>query len=124
MLAPFDIQGFSKALLETLVLASVQEQPRHGYQIALDLERRSGGLFALTHGTLYPILHRLEAAGALRGTWSKEGGRRTKAYALTSAGRVKLDSDANHFETVLENVLRVVSNGQSADTHPNRRRRA
>ena len=39
------------------------------YQIALDTEARSGGLFVLQHGTLYPVLHRLEAAKLVRSAW-------------------------------------------------------
>lgn len=123
---PLDIQAFAKALHETLVLACVQDGPRHGYQIALELEERSRGLFVLTHGTLYPILHRLEAGGALRGRWSSDGGRRRKSYALTSAGRAKLEGDAARCELVLNAVLTLVrgTNAQRSDADSTHRRGA
>ena len=126
MYAPLDIQAFAKVLNELLVLASLRHGPRHGYQIGLDLKRQSDGLFVLTHGTLYPILHRLEADGAIRGTWSEDGGRRRKAYTLTRAGRGRLTTDATRCECVLEGVLRLAreEHGKPSETATARRRRA
>lgn len=121
-----DIQAFAKALHEILVLACVQDGPRHGYQIALELEEESRGLFVLTHGTLYPILHRLEGAGALRGRWSAEGGRRRKAYSLTPVGRAKLDADAQRCELILSEILSLARSpdAQRTDTDSTHRRGA
>ncbi len=102
-----DIQAFAKAIHEVVVLAALRRGPLHGYQIALDLERRSGGLFVLTHGTLYPILHRLEADGAIRGAWSEEGGRRRKEYELTRQGLRRLAAESDRCEEVMQGVLRL-----------------
>lgn len=84
---PFEPQQFVKAMNELIVLATIGDSPVHGYQIALDVEERSGGMFTLQHGTLYPILHRLEGEGLIRGRWSSGSGRRRKVYAITAAGR-------------------------------------
>jgi PadR family transcriptional regulator, regulatory protein PadR len=126
MTEPLDIQAFAKALHEILVLACVRDGPRHGYQIALELEERSRGLFVLTHGTLYPILHRLEGAGALRGRWSTEGGRRRKAYSLTPVGRAKLEADAQRCELVLNEILLLArgTDAERPDTDSTHRRGA
>jgi len=71
-----------------LILASLATGPKHGYQLAVDIERRGGGLFKFNHGTLYPILHKLEKDGLIRGAWSDEGQKRKrKSYALTDSGR-------------------------------------
>ncbi len=87
----FDAQGFPRRIYELLVLGSLQGGPKHGYQIALDVEERSGGLFVLKHGTLYPILHRLERDGLIGGEWSgSRGERRKRVYALRPAGRSEL----------------------------------
>jgi PadR family transcriptional regulator, regulatory protein PadR len=96
-----DIQAFAKAINELLVLGVLDGGPRHGYQIALDVEQRSGGLFVLQHGTLYPILHRLEGAGLITGRWQQAAGRRRRAYRLTAAGRRRLRSDAARVREVL-----------------------
>lgn len=83
---PLDIQNLAKSCHEALILAALGQGSRHGYQLALDIDRRSGGRFVFNHGTLYPILHRLEEDGLIAGTWSEGPGRRRKQYALTDAG--------------------------------------
>lgn len=81
------IQGLPRACNEALILAALSGEPRHGYQIVLDIEARSDGAFRFKHGTLYPILHRLEKEALIEGAWSDEGPRgKRKAYRLTPAG--------------------------------------
>src|SRR5690606_39016533 len=78
-----EAQALAKTIHELLVLATLRDGDKHGYQIALDVEERSEGAFVFQHGTLYPILHRLEAEKLIRGRWSGgEGQRRRKVYAL------------------------------------------
>jgi DNA-binding PadR family transcriptional regulator len=73
---------------ESLILAALADGPRHGYQLALDIAERSEDCFRFQHGTLYPILHRLEKDGLIEGIWSEEGPRgKRKSYALTARGR-------------------------------------
>ncbi len=85
---PVEVQNLTKSMNEALILASLGAGPKHGYQLALDIEERSRGAFRFNHGTLYPILHKLEKDGMIAGTWSGDGGgRKKKSYALTSAGR-------------------------------------
>ena len=82
------IQTLSRVCNEALILAALSGEPRHGYQIVLDIKTRSQGLFQFKHGTLYPILHRLEKEQRIEGAWSDEGPRgKRKAYQLTEAGR-------------------------------------
>ena len=86
--ALFDSQGLGRRVNELLILSELERAPMHGYQIALEIEERSGGYFPFNHGTLYPILHRLEKDGLIAGEWSDpEAGRARKRYALTEAGR-------------------------------------
>jgi len=83
-----ETQNLARHCNEDLILAILREGARHGYQLALELEERSGGYFRLNHGTLYPILHKLEKDGLIRGSWSDEGsGRRRRRYSITSRGR-------------------------------------
>ncbi len=105
---PLDIQSFAKGMNELLVLVAVRDGARHGYQIAVDLERRSRGLFSLQHGTLYPILHRLEREGWIRGSWEEGAGRRRKLYALTDRGRARLEAEAERCHEVFSGLLSLV----------------
>src|SRR5216110_1112928 len=73
---------------EMLVLALVQDRPRHGYEIAKLIEQRSGGVLQFHVASLYPLLYRLETRGWIQGRWvEKAGQRRRRYYKLTAAGR-------------------------------------
>ena len=65
-----------KGHLDALILAVLSDGPLHGYAIIEKLKRRSQGALALPEGTVYPALHRLEAAGLLSSVWSQGDGRR------------------------------------------------
>jgi PadR family transcriptional regulator PadR len=76
-----------KGHLDSLVLAVLADEPLHGYAVIEALRRRSEGAFELAEGTLYPVLHRLEADGLLASSWSESAGRRRRVYRLTRNGR-------------------------------------
>lgn len=83
----FEIQNLTKNCNEALILSSLQNEKKHGYELALDIEKKSDGLFKFNHGTLYPILHKLEKDGLINGTWKQEGPKRKrKYYSITSKG--------------------------------------
>ncbi len=82
-----------KGHLDTLLLASLENGPRHGYAIKEALRTVSGARFDLPTGTIYPALRRLETAGLVKGTWSEAGGRRRRSYELTPAGHQRLSRD-------------------------------
>ncbi|MGD0453863.1 MAG: PadR family transcriptional regulator [Solirubrobacteraceae bacterium] len=94
--------------LDPLILATVAQEPAHGYAIVQRLKQRSGGAFELAEGTVYPALHRLERDGLLASSWSVESGRRRRVYRLTRAGRSTLRErrrDWTHFAKAVEAVL-------------------
>jgi len=104
----FDVQAFARDINELLVLSTLRGEPKHGYQIGLDVEADSNGLFRFRHGTLYPILHRLEAEGLIRGSWSKEGGRRRKVYALTGSGKKHLSGETNRVGEIVSKLMNLL----------------
>jgi transcriptional regulator len=83
--------ALKKGTAELLVLAQLEDEPRHGYDIGQRIEQRSGGAVSFNVASLYPILYRLEAQGVIAGWWlEKPGQRRRRFYKLTAAGRRKL----------------------------------
>ena len=77
-----------KGSAELLVLALVEERPRHGYEISKLIETRSGGALSFHVASLYPMLYRLERRGWVDGRWvEKAGQRRRRYYKLTPEGR-------------------------------------
>lgn len=105
-----DVQTLGRTIHEVLILAVLRERPKHGYQIALDVEEETGGVFTFQHGTLYPILHRLDREGRIRGRWDRGGGRRRKVYALTESGRSHLAEEGRQVVAALR-ALEVVIGG-------------
>ncbi|MEW6182465.1 MAG: helix-turn-helix transcriptional regulator [Bacillota bacterium] len=80
-----------KGYTDILLLSLLKDEAKYGYQIAKEIRDRTGNLFELKEGTLYPALQRLERNGYVDTTWGEtsEGGRR-KYYRLTEAGRKHL----------------------------------
>ena len=104
----FDVQGFARDIHKLLVLSTLRGDAKHGYQIALDVEKESNGLFRFRHGTLYPILHRLEEEGLIRGSWSDDGGRRKKVYALTKTGQRHLSGETNRVQEIVSRLMQIL----------------
>lgn len=99
--------NLSKRINELLVLAVLDDHPAHGYQIALWVEERTAGRFSFQHGTLYPILHRLEREGRVKGDWN-DVGRRRKIYKITEAGTESLRADASSLRDQFGALLRLL----------------
>ncbi len=93
--------------LDPLILATVAEEPAHGYAILQRLKVRSGGAFDLAEGTIYPALHRLEREGSLSSSWSTEGGRRRRVYRITKSGHSAL-AVRRHEWTVFSRAMEAV----------------
>ena len=92
----------SSSDLQLLLLALLEEQPRHGYELIKALDERSGGFYTPSPGVIYPALSYLEevdyAAVALEGT--------KKRYSLTDQGRAHLDSQRAAVEAMLQQLQR------------------
>jgi PadR family transcriptional regulator PadR len=81
-----------KGSMELLVLSTLTDQARHGYEIGKLIELRSGRRLEFKVSTLYPVLYRMENRGWIVATWVEEAGeRRRRFYRLTSKGRKVLD---------------------------------
>jgi PadR family transcriptional regulator, regulatory protein PadR len=97
--------------LEMLILKTLDrnDEPMHGYGIALYIKQISHDVLRVEEGSLYPALQRLSVKGLINGAWrDSEIGRRARYYKLTAAGRKQLIEEVAGFEKVLEAILRVV----------------
>lgn len=105
---PVDLQGLVRAINQALILAMVRNGPKHGYQIAAEAEAATGGMFGFQHGTLYPILHRLEKESLIAGLWETVDGRRRKVYTPTPAGEEWLAVESSRIGSIFETLTRVL----------------
>ncbi len=103
-----DDRQLKKGSAELLILALLQERPRHGYQIAQLIEERSGGDLVFHVTSLYPILYRLENLGLVKGRWvEKAGQRRRRYYRITPPGTERLAAHRRLWEDFFQALVRV-----------------
>jgi transcriptional regulator len=87
--------------LDLLVLKALALQPLHGLGVARRVEQLTREEFQVKPGSLFPALHRMEAAGWIEGSWGEsENKRRARYYKLTRAGRRQLDHEAAEWQRV------------------------
>jgi PadR family transcriptional regulator PadR len=84
--------------------------PQHGYGIARRIERISDNLLSVNHGTLYPVLLKLEQEGSISAEWGvSENNRKAKFYTLTKVGSKQLQSEKRHWQQTTEIIARFFS---------------
>jgi transcriptional regulator len=84
--------------------------PQHGYGIARRIEQTSENLLSINHGTLYPVLLKLEQEGAIASEWGvSDNNRRAKFYRITRAGQKQLDAEVTQWAQANEIVGRFLA---------------
>jgi DNA-binding PadR family transcriptional regulator len=78
-----------------LVLASLAEEPKHGYAITQDIADTMG--VRLSAGTLYAVISRLESRGLIGPLESDD---RRRPYRLTAAGARELAEQSERMHQV------------------------
>ncbi|OOG38121.1 PadR family transcriptional regulator [Rhodanobacter sp. C05] len=88
---------FGHGDLKLLLLALIEQQPRHGYELIRIIEDMFHGQYSPSPGAIYPTLTMLEELGHAEVT-NEQGGR--KLYAITAAGRAYLDENRDAVDAV------------------------
>jgi len=95
-----------------LVLNLLESKDMYGYQIIEELSKKSEDVFRLKTGTLYPLLHSLEKAGAVTSYDENADNQRVrKYYQLTSEGKGLLAKKQAEWATYTKAVSRVMDGG-------------
>lgn len=98
-----------KGNIATLILSSLKENERYGYEIIQELDAKSEGIFKMKEGTLYPLLHNLEFEGAIKSFERKSPqGRKRKYYKLTKSGKKLLEDkkqEWNSFKQLIDQFV-------------------
>ena len=93
------IREAKKGTAELVVLAFLEDEPRHGYELAQLIEERSAGALTFNFASLYATLYKLEERKWIRGRWvEKPGQRRRRYYTLTADGRDMLRVQRREWE--------------------------
>jgi DNA-binding PadR family transcriptional regulator len=107
---------FAHGHLRLYLLALLEEQPRHGYELIQALSDRFGGTYSPSAGTIYPRLAKLEEEGLV--TKSTDG--RKTVYEITDAGRAELDARRHELEAIeddLTDSVRRLADGVRAEVN-------
>lgn len=108
-----DRRGIERELkrgsLELIVLHLLSQGEAYGYEIVTKLTAQTDGALAVSDGTLYPVLYRLERAGTVDVRWEtlKRGVPR-KYYRLTDTGRAELAQLTHEWTTFAEAMARLL----------------
>ena len=105
--ALFD-RELKKGSAELLILSLLEDEDRHGYEIAKLIELRSQGTLRFHAASLYPLLYRLQTRGWIQGKWvEKAGQRRRRYYRITAAGRTTLAEQRQGWKKFAEAMRRI-----------------
>ena len=95
--------------LELIVLHLLSPGEAYGYEIVSKLTEQTNGALAVTDGTLYPVLYRLERAGYVAIRWeTPERGVPRKYYRLTEEGRAELERLRDEWTTFARAMARLL----------------
>ena len=93
-----------KGLLDVCVLSVLRNGESYGYKIIADV----APYIEISESTLYPILKRLEASGAVSTRSREYNGRLRKYYEITEKGMqriVEFIEDVREFEKIYEFIV-------------------
>jgi PadR family transcriptional regulator PadR len=112
---PVDIRKDLVAASATpIVLSLLRQGESYGYAIIRRVREASGERIEWTDGMLYPVLHRLEAAGFVRSNWRvADTGRRRKYYSITRQGKAELERLREQWDVVHGALQRLAEPGKS-----------
>lgn len=94
-----------------LLLKLLSEKDMYGYEMIETLRERSQNVFELKAGTLYPLLHGMEAKELLSVYEKEVGGKIRKYYRITKQGRKVLEEKQEEWKTYTRAVLSVLEAG-------------
>ena len=90
------------------VLRLLEAGEMYGYELARALGERTGGVLAMGHSTLYPLLYNLEAKKLIASKWRRvESNRRRRYYALTDRGRTRLAAQRHQWKALVGALARL-----------------
>lgn len=91
-----------------LILTLLEEKDMYGYEIIETLKSRSRNVFELKAGTLYPLLHGMEAKGYAEAYEQEVLGKTRKYYRLTKEGKRYLKTKKEEWEEYSKAVAGVL----------------
>lgn len=98
-----------RGTLNTLIIQVLQKHGRmYGYEIAQRIKEQSQETILVKEGSLYPILHKLEADGHVTVEDEHIGRRLRRYYTLTEAGKTEAHERASELLAFMQTIKRFI----------------
>ncbi len=95
--------------INTIILRSLYDGDKYGYEIIAEIERKSSGQYTLKQPSLYSALKRLEKDGYITSYWGGSvGGGRRKYFSLTDEGKAVSEQNQAEWEysrTIIDSLI-------------------
>lgn len=103
-----------KGVLDMLVLKLLSDEKKYGYQLIQELREKSGGIFCLKEGTLYPVLYRLEDELMVESKWCEPGEKQLprKYYVITGKGMQELTEIRQVWRNIADGADKIMEERQ------------
>lgn len=100
-----------KGVLELALLCILRERSHYGLEILQRMNEDAG--LDVADGTIYPLLHRMEASGFVSAEWriEHEQARPRKYYALTPEGETELTTMAGDWRALHARINKLIERG-------------
>jgi transcriptional regulator len=103
---------YLQGALDLLILRTLALAPNHGWGIQQRIRQVTDETLTVSQGSLYPALHRLEAAGLLTSEMvPSENNRRARLYQLTRRGRRQLEAETEDWRQFALAMRRLLQGG-------------
>lgn len=105
---------FMSGVPELLVLRLLAQREQYGYELVKSIRLVTAEAISLGEGVIYPALHGLERAGALKAKRKTVAGRTRVYYSLTARGRKRLEllrGEWHRIQSGITAVLEAPANG-------------
>lgn len=100
---------------ELLILRLLEDAEMYGYEIVQSIRERTDAIVAVGEGVVYPVLHSLERAGALKSRRKTVAGRSRIYYSVTKAGSRRLAELTAHWTNLTGAIQKALAGGRCGD---------
>jgi len=104
--------NFMNGVPELLILRLLEDAEMYGYEIVQAIRDRTDAVIVMGEGVVYPVLHALERAGALKSRRKTVAGRGRIYYTATKAGSRRLADLATQWTSLAGAIQKTLEGGQ------------
>lgn len=103
---------FLNGVPELLILRLLSRRPMYGYELVQTIKLATGNGLEFGEGSVYPILHRLEADKLLKAREQAAGGRTRIVYETTTRGLARLAESISTWQRISEAINHALDAGE------------